>query len=301
MKDITLSKPLVTLITPAYNAAPWLKRYLDSVISQTWRPLQFVISNDGSTDATADILRDYDRCMNESNILYTVLDLPHQGQSWAVNAALLKVRGDFLTWCDADDELDPLSIQKKAEYLVSHPEHRMVRTNGRVVDDSGNFISYAAREKERRPDRIFDAVIRDLTYCYAGCYMYSTAFFRECYPDMQIPNSAEGQNMQLLLPMCSRTVCGYIDEALHTYHQHSGSHSSKPRSYSELLVRLKNFTELKHSLLPLCECSQNTYEQIIHEIEEKRRIELIHSAVLKLHKERRRAAKSNKETTPPEV
>ena len=99
--------PLVSLITPVYNAMPYLKDYLDSVKAQTWRPLELILSDDGSTDDSLSFIKNQIRELEGSGISVKVLGLPHVSQAAAVNAALKEVTGEFITWCDADDVMLP--------------------------------------------------------------------------------------------------------------------------------------------------------------------------------------------------
>ncbi|MBR3644656.1 MAG: glycosyltransferase family 2 protein, partial [Parasporobacterium sp.] len=93
-------RPLVSLISPVYQSAPYLDAFLDCVRDQTWRPLEFIIADDGSIDRSVDIIRDRIPGLQASGIDVTLLQLEHQGQAGAVNAALKHVAGKYLTWCD---------------------------------------------------------------------------------------------------------------------------------------------------------------------------------------------------------
>jgi hypothetical protein len=203
-----------------------------------------------------------------------------------MNAALPLIRGEFFTWCDADDLLTPDSVEKKARWLMEHSDVGMVRSNGIVLDaDKGVQLSESARACDRCQQSVFKDLLLDRTYGYAGCYMVRTELFFACYPDKKMPESPEGQNLQLLLPPARRSECGYLDELLHTYCRRHSGHSSRKRSYQENLRRLENFTALKLAILEYCDCDRAHYTALARSLAEKNRKTLLYSAVQRARKE----------------
>lgn len=278
--------PLVSLVTPVYNAMPYLKGYLVSVAAQTWRPLEVILVDDGSGDGSAPCLEQGKKTLEQAGIGTTVLTRPHGGQSAAMNAGIPLIMGEFFTWCDADDWLTPDSIEKKVLWLLEHPDFGMVRSNGLVLDVSrGGAVSESARLRDRRDMDIFEDLFLDQCYCYAGCYMLRTRLLFECYPKKHIPESPEGQNLQLLLPPASRSLCGYLDEKLHFYCRRSSGHSSRARSYQENLRRMENFTALRLELLGYCQRDREKYVQKAEMLDRRNKEMLLQSMLQCARKE----------------
>ena len=278
--------PLVTLVSPVYNSMPYLQDFLNCLEKQTWRPLQVILVDDGSTDTSAQCLRENRKELERAGINVNLIFNEHRGQAVAFNAALPLVEGEFFTWCDSDDLLAADSVEKKALWLMANPQIGMVRNNGIVLDADEQVVLFeSARPEDRICKNIFKELFLDLTYCYAGCYMIRSELFFACYPDRRIPESPEGQNLQLLLPPASRTDCGYLDEKLHTYCRRNSGHSSKTRSYQENLQRLKNFTMLKMAVLEHCDCDRCYYRELAIQQEETKRRNLLYSAVQRARKE----------------
>ena len=194
--------------------------------------------------------------------------------------------GEFFTWCDADDTLMPDSVEKKAAYLIAHPELGMVRSDGYVFFE-GNQTGHAiARTDDRRTQDTFDAFFCQTTYCCgAGCYMVRTELFFRCYPEKRIPLSPEGQNLQLLLPPASRTECGFIPDMLFRYYIRSGGHSSRRRSYTEQLARIENFAKLRAAILPYCDCDREHYRRENDRIRQSDRWKLLYSTLIRAREE----------------
>ncbi len=271
--------PLVSLITPVYNAMPWLRTYLDCVEKQTWRPLQFIAVDDGSTDGSGEYLQRKKTDLERAGIEVRVLRQAHAGQAAAMNFGLQDVTGDYIAWCDADDRLTPDSIEKKALYLESNPEIGLVRSDGVLTDWGENVKSRRlSLPGDRATQDLFDAAFRETTYCCAGCYMVRASLFFDCYPDRHIPLSPEGQNLQMLLPPASRTVCGFIPEALFYYDVRGTGHSSQKRGFTQQMDRAANFYRLREEILPHCVCDQQYYRDVNKKIYEDQKRKILCSA-----------------------
>lgn len=104
-----MTNPLISIIVPVYNTAPWLKRCLDSICSQSYRNLEILCINDGSTDNSAEILAEYEK--KDSRI--KVFTQANAGLSAARNTGLRNATGEWITGVDSDDYLYP-GIYKQA-------------------------------------------------------------------------------------------------------------------------------------------------------------------------------------------
>lgn len=109
--------PLVSIIIPAYNAAPWISATLDSALAQTHRPIEIIVVDDGSTDPTPAILSAY---ANTHGV--NVITQENRGQCAAINRGLSLAQGDFITFLDADDLLHPEKTAHQLRRLAEFPE-----------------------------------------------------------------------------------------------------------------------------------------------------------------------------------
>lgn len=99
-----MATPTLTIITPAYNAARYLPRCLDSLLAQTYTDFELIVINNGSTDDTLAVCRRY---ADEHSSRIHAIDLPTAGVSAARNAGLECARGRYVTFADADDWFEP--------------------------------------------------------------------------------------------------------------------------------------------------------------------------------------------------
>lgn len=114
------NNPLISIITPCYNAAPFLNCAIDSVLAQKYQNFELIIVDDGSTDDTSKIVKSY----KDKRINYYKRE--NKGQSSASNFGLSCARGEFIKFFDADDVMNDLHleaqvnrIQESKNFLVS--------------------------------------------------------------------------------------------------------------------------------------------------------------------------------------
>jgi glycosyltransferase involved in cell wall biosynthesis len=97
----------VSILMPCYNAEKWLKETIDSALSQTWPNKEIIIVDDGSTDNSLQIAKQYE------SATIKVISQENKGGSAARNKALECAQGDYIQWLDADDILAPDKIEKQ--------------------------------------------------------------------------------------------------------------------------------------------------------------------------------------------
>ena len=100
--------PKVSFVVPVFNAAPCLGWCINSILNQTIRDIELILVNDGSTDDSLTICRNYEMLDNRVQ----VLDIPNGGVSNARNIGVAKATGEYLQFVDADDVIAPIMTQQ---------------------------------------------------------------------------------------------------------------------------------------------------------------------------------------------
>ena len=95
--------PKISVIIPVYNTAKFLRQCLDSVVTQTLHDIEIICIDDGSTDASLDILNEY--AENDSRI--TILTQQNKGAGAARNAGMRAAHGEYIHFLDSDDMISP--------------------------------------------------------------------------------------------------------------------------------------------------------------------------------------------------
>jgi glycosyltransferase involved in cell wall biosynthesis len=120
----------ISTIIPAYNSAMTIAQALDSACSQTCDGQEIIVINDGSTDATANILENYGRKI-------TVITQPNRGRAAARNAGLKIAKGEYIAFLDADDEWVTHKLATQIRVLDDDPECVLVYSDAIGLDGEG--------------------------------------------------------------------------------------------------------------------------------------------------------------------
>jgi len=110
--------PLVSILIPAYNAERWIGATIESVLAQTWHHKEIIVVDDGSSDGTLTVARQF-----ESKGVHVVTQA-NQGAAAARNKALSLSRGDYIQWLDADDLLSPDKIARQMRVIEQTRDRR---------------------------------------------------------------------------------------------------------------------------------------------------------------------------------
>jgi len=132
-----VSGPLISCIVPAFNGEHYRGEALDSILSQTYRPLEILVVDDGSTDRTAALVTSYrDRVRS--------LFQPNAGQAAARNLGLSEARGEFVAFLDQDDLWHPEKVERQMARFAVRPELDL------CVTHACNFWIPEVRERAAR-------------------------------------------------------------------------------------------------------------------------------------------------------
>ena len=169
--DGALTGPLVSVILPVYNRGGWVGRAVESVLSQTHRPLELLVVDDGSTDETRSVLEGFGPRV-------TILEQPHAGAEAARNLGLERARGEFVAFIDSDDVWYPDRLSAQLP-LFRRPEVGLVFGDAALVD-------YRRTPPRRLERTFFDGVRpsrgRVLGELARGCFIPFSSVLarREC-------------------------------------------------------------------------------------------------------------------------
>jgi glycosyltransferase involved in cell wall biosynthesis len=137
---------LVSVIIPVYNRAGMLREAVESAISQTYRPIELIIVDDGSTDDTAQVA---DELTAQNPQVIRAIHQSNTGPGLAREAGRLSACGEFIQYLDSDDLLLPGKFEKQTAGLRAHPEcgvsygkTRYCHGDGRVEADAWKGSGY---------------------------------------------------------------------------------------------------------------------------------------------------------------
>jgi glycosyltransferase involved in cell wall biosynthesis len=115
-----MTAPKISVIVPIYNQAPFIRETVDSVLSQDYPNVELVLSDDGSTDGTSEILREY--AAGEPNRVKVVASEENTGIAGAFNRALEAHTGEYIAWLGGDDVMLPGKLGRQMAALQTSPD-----------------------------------------------------------------------------------------------------------------------------------------------------------------------------------
>lgn len=126
-----MSGPLVTIVTPSFNQAPFLARTIRSVLAQDYPHIEYIVVDGGSTDGSVAILQRY-----AERLAWWVSE-PDRGQADAINKGMAHAHGTIVAWVNSDDLLAPWAVREAVEAFAAHPEAGLVYGHGFSIDATG--------------------------------------------------------------------------------------------------------------------------------------------------------------------
>ncbi len=121
--DETCTQGLVSVIVPAYNRAAILPQTLDSVGAQSYRPIELLIIDDGSSDDTRTVVETWSNpYRSDTALAVRYISQPNRGACAARNHGLCASRGQFIQFLDSDDRLRPTKLEKQVSALLAEPD-----------------------------------------------------------------------------------------------------------------------------------------------------------------------------------
>lgn len=139
----------VSIVTPSYNQAPFLAETIESVLAQDYPELEYIVVDDGSTDGSLEIARQYESRLHE------LVVQENRGQVAAINHGFSLASGDVLGWLNSDDVLLPGAVSAMVEELSRRPKALLIYGDNVFIDEEGNQISEEVSSAKGAP---FDGV-----------------------------------------------------------------------------------------------------------------------------------------------
>ena len=123
----------VSVIIPVYNSEKFLKESIESVLNQTYKQIEVIAINDGSTDNSQKILEQYSDKI-------TIISQTNHGLAHALNVGIKKIKGKWFKWFSPDDILYPKAIEILVNEAKKLPDNTIIYSNWELIDEKGNKL-----------------------------------------------------------------------------------------------------------------------------------------------------------------
>ena len=213
----------VSIVMPVYNGEKYLAEAIDSVLNQTHEHFELIIIDDGSTDGSARIIKEYSK--KDSRVV--LHQQPNSGLPVSLNKGIELAKADIIVRMDADDIMLPQRLEKQIPFLLSHPEATVVscfsyhiNSKGRRIGKSGTY-SYISSVEQCKKHIASGGMI----FClHPGVMFWKKAVVDAGGYDVKLPVSEDTELWNRLADKGFYTIV--MPERLIEYRVHMGAISS---------------------------------------------------------------------------
>lgn len=264
--------PRITVAIPSYNHEKYVAEAIQSVLDQTYQDFEIVITNDGSTDRTGEIIRQF----TDPRIRLFTFE-KNQGASAAMNNCIQQARGEYIAVLNSDDIFLPDKLEKQVNFLEKNPSVGAVFGYAAIVDEDGNDFTdakhfYYSVFKQKNRTR-FEWLNYFFWHGNALCHP-SVLIRNECYKKVGLYDERLAQlpDFDFWIQLCMVYEIYVIPENLIKFRirQHelnaTGNRSEpRMRSTTELFCIQKNYLNIGSKLVffkifPEARRYENTFE-----------------------------------------
>jgi len=128
-------QPIVSIITPSFNQARYLEQTIQSVLTQDYPHIEYLVIDGGSTDSSVELIKKY-----EDRFAYWISE-KDSGQAEAINKGLSRAKGQIIAWLNSDDYYLPHTVSGVVRVFEENPDLVMVYGNMLAVDEQGQTIN----------------------------------------------------------------------------------------------------------------------------------------------------------------
>jgi glycosyltransferase involved in cell wall biosynthesis len=225
MKSLQTETPLVSVIICVYNAGEYLRKSVQSVLDQTYRNLEVVIVNDGSTDGCMATIKDIDdpriRILHQNN----------KGKPSAMNRALETIQGDYYAVHDADDLSAPRRIECQLRCMLNNPDLAAIFCGYDLIID-GDRHAPLSTAKSREVCRDDIVAFRMPSHDPTGMYRMSLVRHVRYNPTLLL-----GEGLDYILRIGEQFPMMVVGECLYSYRIHDTSITKKHSQQRNELVK----------------------------------------------------------------
>lgn len=234
-----MNKNLVSIIIPAYNLEKHLFKCLNSVISQTYKNLEIIIVNDGSTDKTKDVIDDF--LKKDSRIL--AVHQKNQGLSASRNNGIKISTGDFISLIDGDDAIAPNFIEDLLKHITASNDIDIAVCGYQTVYPGKTTKHNIPNEILTGPAATIKCLTKQEDYNIIACNkLYRHQLFDNIkYPPEQIHE--DNLTTYKLLAAAKKVI--YFSAPLYQYYKRKGSITDRSKLLDQLKIKEQAANEAK--------------------------------------------------------
>lgn len=219
--------PLVSIVVTLFNREKFIKKTLESITSQSYKNIEVIVVDDGSTDNSLSIAKSYNddriKCYHKENT----------GQLDSLKFGINKCSGDYITRVDSDDTIDSEYVKMCLNEIVCAKDCDFVYTDFNLIDDTGKKVSESRFKEYKEPIDIIIDMFNDFS-----SVIPDMAFWRRKYINEVVVNYADN-NIPFYIDSIMTSKYKHINKCMYNYRQHSENFIKKNDTNFKLVIEGK--------------------------------------------------------------
>ena len=164
-----MSQPKLSIITSTFNSEKTLPLTINSILSQSYRPLEYIIVDGASSDGTVDLIKAAEENFSRQNIDFKYLSEKDSGIYNAWNKGLAMASGDWIAFLGSDDEYYPNAVSEYAKAIIDHPHLDLVYAKTKMYSNDQLLRTFGERFK-------WSTFKREMKILHAGSFINKEYF-----------------------------------------------------------------------------------------------------------------------------
>jgi len=238
-----MQRPLISVVIPTYNSENFIIKTLETVFSQTYNNYEVIISDDGSIDNTAGVVKSFFSKYPSRN--KTLLINKHEGPGAARNKGIENASGDWVSFLDSDDLWNHNKLESVVGYILKNDDIDLVCHSLVAIDGSKETLMDPSKYFNNKIDPFLSIYRENCLYTSAltikKSILYQAGLFDNILP------SAQDYDLWLRLGMINKIKMGFIEDPLTTYINREGNIGSNVETRLQCMLEIsrKYYAELK--------------------------------------------------------
>ncbi len=218
--------PKITIIIPVYNGSNFIKKAIESAINQTYKNIEIIVVNDGSTDngKTEKIVKTFD-----DKIKY--INKKNGGVASALNEGIKNATGDYISWLSHDDEYLPQKIEKQIDVINNLADkNTIIFSNFELINEKDQKITTTNFTKNISKEKLCQGIYPILKGCVNGC---STLIAKKCFEEIGYfrEDLKTTNDYEMWTRLFNKFQSYFIEEPLIRYRIHENQDTNKNPAY----------------------------------------------------------------------
>jgi glycosyltransferase involved in cell wall biosynthesis len=264
------NKCLVTIGVALYNHEKYILKCLESIVKQSYKDIEIIVIDDGSTDNSFQIAKDY-LDNQDYNKNYKIITRPNKGMCNTLNEIAKQSSGKYISFIGSDDYWMLNKIKEQVHFLENNPDIVLVHSNSIKADENDFEIGFLDYSNKKNSGYLFESIVQGKGGINTPSHLYRTDIYKQIgYYDATL----KFEDTDFWLRLTKVYKVGFINKYHTFYRWHSGNLSGSKnilKFYNEELIKIykKNIDDDKLKKFAILKIYRKSFLRAIRTLEFK--------------------------------